>query len=180
MAVFVPEHDEHATGMWNGKPSQDDMHLLGGAFHIFHVYQCFGNASTWPHAKASIDTNLASQDNSSGVWGGKHSWADRGSWTTISSCIDLDGGYSLSRGSLGARKYRWAEVQAACAKYLRTAEYILNNSTMILDAKLYGGDTHLLHGPMYAVAECQQHFPATVKTRRPWKRWTNSASCIYA
>ena len=65
-----------ATGMWDGQPLQDDMHLLGGAFHIFHVYQCFDGA-LWPHAAASVDTALAIQDNESGVWGGKHRWADR-------------------------------------------------------------------------------------------------------
>ena len=165
--------------MWDGQPLQDDMHLLSGVFHIFHVYQCFDGA-LWPHAAARVDTNLAIQDNESGVWGGKHRWVDREHWTTISSCIDLDGVYGLSRGSLGAGKHRWSEVQQACSKYLRTAQYILSNRTMVLDPGLYGGDTHLLHGPMYAVAECQQHFPQLVRTRRPWKRWTNNASCIYA
>lgn len=50
----------------------------------------------------------------------------------------------------------------------------------ILDPLLYGQDTHLLHGPLYAVAECQQHFPGLVRTRRPWRRWTDESSCIYA
>jgi hypothetical protein len=80
-----------------------------------------------------VDTNLAIQDNESGVWGGKHRWADREHWTTISSCIDLDGVYGLSRGSLGAGKHHWSEVQQACSKYLRTAQYILSNCTMVVD-----------------------------------------------
>lgn len=68
----------------------------------------------------------------------------------------------------------------ACEQYLRTAQYILSNRTFVMGSSLYGADTHLLHGVLYAVAECQQHFPHMVRTRRPWQRWTAEASCIYA
>ena len=71
-------------------------------------------------------------------------------------------------------------MRAACSLYLRTAEYLLNNASLVLNETLYARDTHLLHGPMYAVAECQTHFPDLVRTRRPWQRWTDPASCIYA
>lgn len=196
-----------SLGMWDGSPHQNAMHQIGGAFHIFHVYQCFsgldsdggGSLSssslsagspfkpmTWPHSAASVDATLSAQDNSSGVWGGKHDWGARSQWGTVSSCIDLDGVYTLGRAAKaagapgGAEPYRWAEVEGACRKYLRTAEYLLGNRTQMLDAKFYGQDTHLLHGVLYAVAECQQHFPQLVHTRRPWRRWTDSASCIYA
>ena len=71
-------------------------------------------------------------------------------------------------------------MEAACDKYLRTAHYILTNSSLVLGTALYGRDTHLLHGVLYAVAECQQHFPELVVTRRKWGRWTDGSSCIYA
>lgn len=182
-----------SLGMWDGSPHQDAMHQIGGAFHVYHVYQCFSDGASsglpfvglgWPHSAASVDTTLSAQDNSSGVWGGKHDWRDRSLWATISSCIDLDGVYTLTRAaktaSVGGEPYRWAEVEGACRKYLRTAAFLLNNRTQVLDPTLYGQDTHLLHGVLYAVAECQQHFPQLVRTRRPWRRWTDTASCIYA
>ena len=181
-----------SLGMWDGSPHQDVMHQIGGAFHLYHVYQCFSSAPTgspfvglgWPHSVASVDTTLSAQDNSSGVWGGKHDWRDRLLWGTISSCIDLDGVYTLTRAaktaSVTGEPYRWAEIEGACRKYLRTAAFILNNRTQVLDPTLYGQDTHLLHGVLYAVAECQQHFAHLVRTRRPWRRWTDPASCIYA
>lgn len=183
--------DSH--GMWDGTPHQDAIHQIGGAFHVYHVYQCFPEVPSpdspfvglgWPHSAASVDATLSAQDNSSGVWGGKHDWVDRRSWGTISSCIDLDGVYTLTRAakfaSVNGEPYRWAEVEGACRKYLRTASFLLNNRTQVLDPTLYGQDTHLLHGVLYAVAECQQHFPQLVRTRRPWRRWTDAASCIYA
>ena len=186
-----------ATGMWDGTPHQDAKHQLGGAFHLFHVYQCsLGEAAAaggaWsPHAAAAVDTVLAAQHggaNGSGTWGSAGAWAGRSEWGTVTSCIDLDGVYAATRGALAAAggggterpPYRWADVKAACAAYLRTAAFVLNNASFVLEEKLYAQDTHLLHGPMYAVAECQRHFPELVRTRRPWGRWTDSASCIYA
>ena len=179
---FLDQTISSTTGMWDGQPHQPAMQQLGGAFHIFHVYQCFHRS--WPDAEASVDTTLTAQDTDSGVWGGHHAWSARSSWKAISSCIDLDGVYSAARGAQLAQthgqNYRWSDVKAACQRYLRTAEFMLNNASFVLDVKKYGGDTHLLHGPMYAVAECQQHFPHMVETRRPWRRWTSNASCIYA
>lgn len=83
-----------------------------------------------------MDATLAAQDSSSGVWGGKAAWAGREHWGTISSCIDLDGVYALSRGAVAASSgrlpyYRWAEVESACKLYLRTAEFLLNNRTQV-------------------------------------------------
>ncbi len=190
-----------ASGMWDGSPHQNSLHQIGGAFHIYHVYQCFGAGPVgspfvglgWPHAAASVDSTLAAQDrgsggngsSGSGVWGGRQPWSARGHWATISSCIDLDGVYAATRGAKIASHgrqpyYRWAEVEDACRLFLRTAEFLLGNATLVLGESLYGQDTHLLHGVMYAVAECQQHFPELVRTRRPWRRWTDPASCIYA
>jgi hypothetical protein len=187
---------DRASGMWDGTPHQDAKHQLGGAFHIFHVYQCsLGEASamggTWsPLAQAAVDTTLAAQHGGakgSGTWGPRQGgWAGRGTWTTPTSCIDLDGVYSAARGAIAATAggmppyYRWADVKRACSQYLRTAAYVLNNASFVLQKALYAKDTHLMHGPMYAVAECQQHFPELVRTRRPWQRWTAPASCIYA
>ena len=182
------------TGMWDGSPHQDAQHQLGGAFHLFHVYQCsLGEASarggTWPPlARAAVDTTLDAQhggEDGSGTWGHQSAWSDRGEWGEISSCIDLDGVYSATRGAIaaaagGSERYRWDDVKGACCQYLRTAAYILNNASFVLNDNTYAHDTHLMHGPMYAVAECQQHFPSLVNTRRPWQRWTDHASCIYA
>merc|ERR1712166_1289879 len=165
----------NSTGLWDGQPHQDTMRQLGGAFHIQHVYQCFG--VSWPDAKRAVDTTLEAQHtgaDGSGMWGYSGNWTDRDQWGAVSSCIDLDGVYSAARGSIvaaGGKQpfYKWDNVKQACKAYLRTAEFLLNNSTFVLGRTKYAGDTHLLHGPMYAVAECQQHFPELVKTIRPWR-----------
>eukprot|EP00747_Dinoflagellata_sp_TGD_P224205 gnl/TRDRNA2_/TRDRNA2_96396_c2_seq1.p1 gnl/TRDRNA2_/TRDRNA2_96396_c2~~gnl/TRDRNA2_/TRDRNA2_96396_c2_seq1.p1 ORF type:complete len:178 (+),score=11.24 gnl/TRDRNA2_/TRDRNA2_96396_c2_seq1:26-535(+) len=169
--------------MWDGTPHQGPVRQLGGAFHVYHVYQCF-NESMWPHVVSSVDVTLAAQDAGSGVWGGHYIWSEREQWGTISTCIDLDGIYTATRGARrvprGLPYYRWDEVKKACLLYLRTAHFLLTNRTKVLSPDIYGQSTHLLHGPLYAVAECQQHFPQLVKTVRPWRRWTDEASCIYA
>jgi len=181
------------TGMWDGTPPQDKKHQLGGAFHIYHVYQCYlGEAAaaggSWsPHARAAVNTTLAAQHSGpdkAGIWGKVEKWSERDQWGAISTCIDLDGVYTAARAALavaaqdGGAPYRWADVEQACRDYLQVAEFLLNNETFVLDK--YAKNTHVLHGPMYAVAECQLHFPDLVATRRPWRRWTDASSCIYA
>ena len=42
---------------------------------------------------------------------------------------------------------------------------------------------HLMHGALYAVAECQMWFPDLVRTVRPWRRAkgdVSDVSCAYA
>ena len=209
LRAYLNRTASNTTGMWDGKPHQDAKHQLGGAFHIFHVLECFG--LEWPFPARAVDATLASQDcysatnksavfRGSGTWGcvgNACAWANRAtSWPTKtpSSCIDLDGVYTLSRGArqagggggggggggeaVEAGPYRWNEVKNACSAYVRTAHYLLTDEERILGA--YGANTHVLHGVLYAVAECQLHFPDLVHTRRKWKRWASSESCIYA
>ena len=118
----------------------------------------------------------------------------------LSNCIDLDGVYSLTRSAQLAastashteggttQPYRWDDVKAACTLYVSTAHKQLSNPYNLL----HGGwseNSHLLHGALFAVAECQNWFPGLVVTARPWRRAgigtervgaVNSKSCFYA
>ena len=47
----------------------------------------------------------------------------------------------------------------------------------------YSNNSHLLHGALFAIAECQIHFPHLIHTERPWKRIINTKilkrACAY-
>lgn len=51
----------NSTGMWDGAPSQNLMHQLGGAFHLQHVYECFDGEYKWPNPSAAVDSTLIAQ-----------------------------------------------------------------------------------------------------------------------
>ena len=95
-----------------------------------------------------------------------------------STCVDLDGVYMAIRASMQHGKYRWPEVREACRRYLREAARFLNDPHTILET-IYGRNTHYLHGPLFAVAECAEAFPELqVHTLRKWRR--KQTACIYA
>ena len=178
---WLDAHADPATGYWAGK-TPNRVHQLGGAFHMYHLYACFGRE--WPYAARVVDATLASQ-RADGMW-----------HPPPSTCIDLDGIYSLTRSARfvidksTSTPYRWADVRGACEKYLRTAAAMLNNASIVLGNggggeanRGYAQNSHLMHGALYAVAECQMWFPDLVRTVRPWRRAkgdVSDVSCAYA
>merc|ERR1719277_736939 len=95
-----------------------------------------------------------------------------GLWLPMpSSCADFDGVYIAVQASLQSGKYRWADVRSMCRRYLQAATHFLNDEAWIFGSYLTLAGTHLLHGPLFAVAECQQHFPElAIHTRWTWRR----------
>merc|ERR1711939_983805 len=106
---------------------------------MFHNYECFGKP--WPHPQKSVDKALALQLDS-GLWGPEPS-----------TCLDLDGVYIAIRASQQSAQYRWSDVRNMCSRYLTWAVKHLNEADYVLNAKFYTSNTHLLHGPLFAVAE---------------------------
>ena len=80
----------------------------------------------------------------------------------LSNCIDLDGVYALARSAqLGGRTpYRWDEVEAACSRYVETAHAQLTerDGYNVLEGG-WSENSHLMHGALFAVAECAKWFP---------------------
>jgi hypothetical protein len=204
---WLANHSDAATGYWvprcarrgdapplqegDGAPqphkrcsAADPINQLGGAFHLYHVHECFGKA--WPHPTSVVDATLASQDPASGMWRTGEQYPVS-LWSGIpSNCIDLDGVHSMARSSRLAGGYRWADVEQACKLYLASAHAQLTNETMVLGrSAAWAQESHLLHGALSAVAECATWFPHLVRTVRPWRRVraTDAAatrSCAYA
>lgn len=181
--AWLDEHVDESTGYWPGQ-SHDPVNQLGGAFHLYHLYSCFGRE--WRSPSHVVDAALASQ-------AADGRWHPRGEPRTPydhpSTCIDLDGVYALTRSARlvdPSTPYRWDDVRSACARYLRTVVAELTNASLVLGMApgSYGSNSHLLHGPLYAIAECQAWFPDLVKTTRPWRRARGDAlrrvTCAYA
>lgn len=179
---YLSNHSSADTGYWPGKTaSLTDQ--LGGAFHLYHIYHCFNKP--WPHPQKVVDTTLSIQNKSTGMW--LPFGPDK-----LSNCIDLDGVYALTRssqlaGDSAVQPYRWGDVEAACALYVKTAHAQLSDPYNVLQGG-WSENSHLIHGALFAVAECAAWFPGMVKTVRPWRRAglgaaaadVNNKSCFYA
>lgn len=175
---YLHNQSSPKTGFFPGK-TMDKTDMLGGAFHLYKAYSCFGKA--WPHAEKVVDTTLALQNKSDGMWRVGDSGRDPG----LSFCLDLDGIYSLTRSAQLAqaegKPYRWNDVEEACRRYVKTAHEQLTDPKNVLGG--WSKNSHLMHGALFAVAECQTWFPALVKTTRPWQRASgglSERSCMYA
>mmetsp|Transcript_78538 Transcript_78538/g.254413 ORF Transcript_78538/g.254413 Transcript_78538/m.254413 type:complete len:312 (-) Transcript_78538:134-1069(-) len=166
------------TGLWfplagdprlPGSTAYEDLppsSALFASFHMLHVYACFGRA--WKFPRRLVDATLQLQRRWDGLW-----------LPMPSTCADLDGIYVAIHASLQSDRYRWSDVREMCRAYLRTASYFLNDEEWVLGDYVKLEGTHLLHGPLFAVAECQQHFPElSIRTRRTWRR--NPGACTYA
>ncbi|MCU0845102.1 MAG: hypothetical protein MUC76_09275 [Spirochaetes bacterium] len=136
-------------------------HEMGGAFHMYYVYEYF--ARKWRYPEKIVDHTLRLQ-HSNGLWD-----------SDVTYCIDLDGVYCLTRSSRNAGSYRKDDVYRACVRYLETAEKILNDREFFL--KRYR-NSHILTGALAAVAECGLFFPERVKTARPWRQSLDTACFI--
>merc|ERR1712224_828737 len=89
---WLGNHSNASTGYWSASQkgrSADLVDQLGGAFHLYHVYSCFGRQ--WLYPDKVVDTTLSIQDAKTGMW--RVGGAPKPS--SLSFCIDLDGIYSL-------------------------------------------------------------------------------------
>jgi hypothetical protein len=137
------------------------MQELGGAFHMYYVYEYFRRQ--WPYSERIVDETLRLQHDN-GLWDKK-----------VTYCIDLDGIYSAIRSSRNANWYRKDEVKQAVEKYLATAARTLNDRDFLF--RNYR-DTHRLVGALAAIAECQKYFPELVHTIVPWRQSLDKACFI--
>jgi hypothetical protein len=147
----------HKLGLIREPRMQD----LGGAFHMYYVYEWFDRK--WPYPEKIVDQCLRLQHNN-GFW-------DK----DVTYCIDLDGLYSMIRSSRNANWYRKEDVKQAVCKYLETAEKTLNDEEFLFTNY---SNSHRLTGALAAIAECQKWFPELVKTTQPWKQSLDYACYI--
>lgn len=137
------------------------MQELGGAFHMYYVYEYFNRK--WPYKERVVDETLRLQ-HENGLW-------DK----NVTYCIDLDGVYSMIRSSRNANWYRKEDVRNAVEKYLKTAARTLNDRDFLF--RNYR-DTHRIVGALAAIAECQKFFPELVHTSVPWRQSLDKACFI--
>jgi hypothetical protein len=159
---------EPATGFWTrgiahrlGFLKKSSMEAMGGAFHMYFIYQARGRR--WPCCREIVDAALSLQK-ANGFWDGDYTY-----------CIDLDGVYSILRSSTHAGGYRKDEVYKACRCYLSSAMALLNDREQLYR---YYINSHRLPGALSAIAECALHFPELVKTGRPWVQTLDEACFI--
>ncbi|MBN1534332.1 MAG: hypothetical protein JXA20_16790 [Spirochaetes bacterium] len=136
-------------------------HEMGGAFHMYYVYEYFKRP--WMYPERIVDHSLRLQ-HENGLW-------DK----DVTYCIDLDGVYNLTRSSRNAGGYRSDDVQAAVHRYLAGAERVLNDEDFFF--KRYA-NSHILTGALGAVAECQKFYPGIVRTSKPWRQSLDRACYI--
>jgi hypothetical protein len=156
------------TGYWSrgfghrlGLIKKITKHEMGGAFHMYFVYEYMNRK--WPYPEKVIDATLKLQ-HANGLW-------DK----DVTYCIDLDGVYSLLRSSRNAGEYRAVDVRGACTRYLEAAEQILNDRRFFFSRYT---NSHILPGALAAIAECQKFYPGLVKTTRPWIQTLDKACFI--
>ncbi len=159
---------EASTGYWSRGLAQRlgfipmiSKEEMGGAFHLYYVYQARGR--TWPRLHEVVDATLSLQ-RPNGFWDGDHPY-----------CIDLDGIYSIVRSSHLAGGYRRADALAACEAFLKGARAVLNSKALLFSRY---PDSHHLVGALSAVAECERAFPGLVETHRPWSQTLDRACFI--
>ena len=141
-----------------GKPTK---HEMGGAFHMYYVYEFFGRQ--WKYPERIVDQTLRLQ-HANGLW-------DK----DVTYCIDLDGIYCLTRSSRNAAGYRKDDVRSAVIRYLETAEKTLNDKDFLFSKY---SNSHRLTGALEALAECQKFYPELVRTVKPWRESLDTACYI--
>ena len=147
----------HKMGLVSPRRKQE----MGGAFHMYYVYEA--RKRTWKYNEAIVDATLALQ-HANGLW-------DK----NVPYCIDLDGVYCLLRSSRNAGGYKKDEVFQTCCRFLSTAAAVLNDSQSLY--RLYH-NSHKLPGALAAIAECSVHYPDLVKTTVPWRQSLDYACFI--
>ena len=112
--------------------------------------------SAFPAAAAQLNTSLALQKR-------EGSWSGNGL-----EYMDVDGIYQVTRPSLQLGKARWDEVERACDALMAITTHALTDEATFFGPAV-SGISHTLPALVSAVAECQLHFPAMIKTTKPWK-----------
>ena len=136
-------------------------HEMGGAFHMYYVYEYMKRE--WKYPEKIVDHTLRLQH-------------DNGLWDKdVTYCIDLDGIYSLTRSSRIAGGYRAADIEESVHRYLSTAEKILNDPEFFFARYT---NSHILTGALSAIAECQLFYPDIVRTSKPWRQSLDEACFI--
>ncbi len=150
------------THRW-GLVSNPTIHEMGGAFHMFFLYEWFSRK--WLYPEMVVDKTLGMQKES-GKWDGI---------MKITYCIDLDAVYNMLRSSRNAGVYRQEEIRESCARYLAVAERLLNDRKFVFSNYR---TTHRIVGALSAIAECRKFFPDMVKTSKPWIQTLDRACFI--
>jgi hypothetical protein len=166
--AWLDREADPASGFWArgavhrlGLIRRPTKHEMGGAFHMFYVYERFHRA--WLHPERVVDHSLRLQ-RPNGLWDGD-----------VPYCIDLDGLYCILRSSRNAGGYRRDDALAAVHGFLSAAEAVLNDRASLFSAY---PNTHRLTGALSAIAECALFFPELVRTPRPWKQSLDYAPYI--
>ncbi len=138
-------------------------HELGGAFHMYYVYEYFNRGWKYP---AKIVENTLELQHDNGLW-------DKG----VTYCIDLDAIYAITRSC--AKTMMWdledKEIMVAIQRYLERAEAIFNDRNYFFHSY---DNSHRLTGALSAIAECQKFYPHFVKTNKPWVQSLDKACFI--
>lgn len=136
-------------------------HEMGGAFHMYFIYEHFGRR--WQYPERVIDHCLRLQ-RPNGFWDGEYTY-----------CIDLDAIYSMNRSLRHVPGYREEEVRASFLRYLSAAEALLNDRDRFMH---HYTDSHRLPGALSAIAECSLAYPQLVTTPTPWVQTLDRALYI--
>lgn len=158
---FLAATSSPTIGYWCQAPNPQPPSCicLGGAFHIAFTHGCVRRPL--PHADALLNTTLALQNPTTGLWNGD----------SAPNYMDLDGLYTASRASVQLGQSQWSDVRAMCQRYLAAAEKALSDESSVLSPTgVYGSSSHTLAGAVSGVAECGTWFPDLVITAAgpPW------------
>jgi hypothetical protein len=155
---WLDERVDPSSGFWMrglahrlGLIRRPTKHELGGAFHMFFLYEHYGRP--WRYPERVIDHALRLQ-HENGFWDGEYTY-----------CIDLDAIYSMTRSSKLAPGYRSDEIRGSVERYLTAAADLLNDRDRFLE--LYT-NSHQLPGALAAVAECALLYPELVRSPSSW------------
>ena len=134
---------------------------LGGAFHMYYVYEAL--QKKWAYPQKIIDHTLRLQ-HENGLWDKE-----------VTYCLDLDGIYSLTRSCRNSEGYRQEDIDQAVDQYLVTASDIFNDEEFFF--KHYK-NSHILPGALSAIAECQKFYPQLIQTSQEWEQSLDKACFI--
>jgi hypothetical protein len=90
---------------------------------------------------------------------------DDGLWQGDAGSMTLDGIFQTTRSSVQLGRRDWDLVEDACDRLLATQAPRVNDAGYVLGRSQ---NSHQLPNIVAAIGECATHFPALVKTRRPW------------
>jgi len=162
---FLNATSSPTIGYWCEPPNPlpPSCMCLGGAFHVAFTHGCVHRPL--PNPWALLNTTLALQDPSTGLWNGD----------AAPGYMDLDGLYTAARASVQLGRARWDDVRIMCQRYLAAAQRALSDAAVVLSPTgAYGSSSHTLAAAVSGVAECGRWFPDLVVTASGGSPWVNS------